>query len=116
MIPTTKGEITVDGQDIATLSPTMIRRGINVIPQDPVILPGSLKFNLDPHKQVSEEVLQDALTKVGLEELVARTCNGDLEVEPDLSAWSQGEQQLLEVARALLIKSSIMVLDEATSK
>ena len=114
MIDLTEGRITVDDLDLSTLPRNKLRSRINVIPQDPFFMPGTMKFNLDPHNRISNEDICTALQKVGLWSRVSE--NGGLDMGLLASEWSVGQRQLICLARALLVESSILVLDEATSR
>ncbi|PWY66113.1 putative multidrug resistance-associated protein [Aspergillus heteromorphus CBS 117.55] len=107
------GQVTIDGADIANMRPTTLRSQINVIPQDPFFMPGTLRFNLDPKSLLPDEHLISAIQKVGLWTRV--TADGGLDVHVDSLDWSYGEKQLLALARALVVDSPILILDEATS-
>jgi ABC-type multidrug transport system fused ATPase/permease subunit len=109
------GTLLLDGLDIATIPREIIRERLIVVPQDPVILAGSLRLNLDPHAHSADAVLKSALERVGLADLAKRIALDD---EMSASSLSRGEQQLLALATALVKKElggKILLLDEATS-
>lgn len=114
MIEVTEGKIVVDGVDLGTLEGADTRGRINVIPQDPFFMPGTVRFNLDPRQQASEEEVKSALEKVGLLERISGS--GGLEKSLAAGEFSIGEKRLLALARAILSKSQILVLDEAMSR
>lgn len=114
MVQTTSGSLEIDGIDVRKVSTQTLASNIAAISQEPLLLPGSLRFNVDPYGHAQDEEIILALTKVGLWETLHEreiTLDGPL----TQNSLSIGQQQLLGVARAILRKTKILVLDEVTS-
>lgn len=128
------GTVTIDGLEAAKVDLHKLRSKITVIPQDPVIFDGTVKFNLDPEGIHSDEAIESMMLEAGLEELLKRTPEKyhtddpelDIELEDfgtgkgihfklDPDSLSAGEKQLICIARAVLRENKIVILDEATA-
>ena len=123
----TSGNIRIDGIDITQAGLTQLRSRVQIIPQDPTVLSGKLRSTLDVFDEYDDAAIFEALRRVHLlkpeDSLEAdgenRNRNVFLNLDADVSEggdnFSQGEKQLLCLARSILRNPKILIMDEATA-
>eukprot|EP01052_Picozoa_sp_SAG31_P026336 SAG31_NODE_2380_length_5833_cov_1.859435_2_plen_288_part_00 len=133
LVEVSSGAVRIDGHDISCIGLKRLRQAINIIPQDPILLEGTVRSNLDPFWQYSDAEVQKAIHRV-MDCIVDRNkatsselqeadgkgattsrIEADMEVKKDGNNFSAGERQLLALARAFLYDRKIIVMDEPTA-
>ena len=115
-----QGKIYISNKNIKKINLKNLRQCLGIVPQEPKIFSGTLKFNVDPMGNYTDIEINNALNEVGLFKLMeenGRDISQKLEMKFDINGGnlSLGEKQLICLARIFLRKNKIVVMDEATS-
>lgn len=117
------GEIYINGRETQSVNLNALRQRISFIPQDPILFSGTVRSNLDPFDELEDNFLNEALKTSGASSMIMAHTDDqkpihitlDTHVASEGSNFSQGQKQVLALARAIVRRSKIIILDECTA-
>ncbi|KAL0491865.1 ATP-binding cassette, subfamily C [Acrasis kona] len=111
-----KGTVRIDGIDISSIGLHDLRSKLSIIPQDPFMFSGTIRFNIDPNQEYSDAEIWQALERSHMKSYVSQLPLGLSDIVTENGDnLSVGQRQLFCLARAILRKTKVLVLDEATA-
>ncbi len=116
ILEASSGKIYIDGKDISKIGLKKLRESITIIPQDPTLMDGTLRYNIDPKQIYTDDQIINTMEKIGFDYILKQHEEGLLyKISENGKKISTGEKQLICITRAILRNSKIIVLDEATA-
>ena len=109
------GTIFIDGMDISKIGLRTLRSCLTIIPQDPRLMKGTLRYNIDPFESYSDEKIKEIMEALKISYLLENPSGLKFFISETGTNLSVGEKQLICIARALLKNSKIVIMDEATA-